>query len=641
MSTGFEHVELRDHELGREDGGRDGSPFSSDSSGPLWSVYLSQADKRDKELSESWEGDTQGILVFTGLFSATISGFILESYQDLTPDPNDSVITLLSQISQQLAVASNGTGATPPFVPSQRPFRPSTSSIRVNTLWFLSLTISLTCALAATLMQQWARQYFLSSHRHSSPHKRARVRAYLYEGVERFGLMRVVQSIPTLLHISVFLFFIGLIDWLFSINDTVASILSAFIALCALAYVLLTALPIIHINTPYRTPLSTITWYVVQGPVLAVLLCFNSFSQWLTTRQPAFRERISSTLIPKYRFRIAYGISHTLDATAAVLPPDIDFRALAWTLQSLDEDHEIEHFMRGIPGFLRSGDHKKARASLAPAVDQDTGNSLVAIQLKHLLETCNIASGLSEGVRMRRLLVCLRTIWSLLESFPQIHDMWIFGDSLLALTLRGHADQNVALTARCICALSARNRLADIHRLGPNPNMTKEFLATVMDVESSLLQYVWALPATGTFANIVGFVSGILPHLRSETLPDGSFTIAWDTLGVLCSDLGGKEASGKSVAAFKKLYDDLQVRVGEEASRMHGMTRCHIRLVRTLSILRPVYESARAAENPKISRSSFRLPRIRDILNIPTHEATDQDPLYSTLPTNGVEGSVY
>jgi hypothetical protein len=35
-----------------------------DSSDKIFSVYLSQADKFDKEQSDSWKGDTEGILVF-------------------------------------------------------------------------------------------------------------------------------------------------------------------------------------------------------------------------------------------------------------------------------------------------------------------------------------------------------------------------------------------------------------------------------------------------------------------------------------------------------------------------------------------------------------------------------------------------
>ena len=35
-----------------------------DPSDKIFSVYLAQADKFDKEQSESWKGDTEGILVF-------------------------------------------------------------------------------------------------------------------------------------------------------------------------------------------------------------------------------------------------------------------------------------------------------------------------------------------------------------------------------------------------------------------------------------------------------------------------------------------------------------------------------------------------------------------------------------------------
>ena len=37
-----------------------------DSSGRLWMMYLTEADKEDKDITESWKGDTDGILVFVG-----------------------------------------------------------------------------------------------------------------------------------------------------------------------------------------------------------------------------------------------------------------------------------------------------------------------------------------------------------------------------------------------------------------------------------------------------------------------------------------------------------------------------------------------------------------------------------------------
>ncbi|KAI9439503.1 hypothetical protein H4582DRAFT_1797974, partial [Lactarius indigo] len=221
----------------------------------LFSVYLSQADKFDKEQSESWKGDTEGILVFTGLFSATVAAFIIESYKQLQPNSSDTTVLLLAQISQQLAALSNGTFITIPSTLPSQTFRPSASAVRVNTLWFLSLTLSLTCALLATLMQQWVRRYLQVSQRWYGPYKRARIRTFFAEGVERFGLPRAVEALPALLRASVFLFFAGLVDFLVNINHRVAIALISAVAMGASAYFLCTALPLMYPNSPYQTPL--------------------------------------------------------------------------------------------------------------------------------------------------------------------------------------------------------------------------------------------------------------------------------------------------------------------------------------------------------------------------------------------------
>ena len=75
-----------------------------------------------------------------------------------------------------------------------------TMLVWVNALWFLSLVISLTCALLATLLQQWARRYLKVTQPRYSPHKRARIRAFFAEGVDKFLLPWAVEALPTLLH---------------------------------------------------------------------------------------------------------------------------------------------------------------------------------------------------------------------------------------------------------------------------------------------------------------------------------------------------------------------------------------------------------------------------------------------------------
>ncbi|KAH9057767.1 hypothetical protein EDB87DRAFT_1536607, partial [Lactarius vividus] len=228
----------------------------SNTAGKVWTVYLNEAKKQDTALAENWKGDAEGILIFTGLFAATVATFIIESYKQLSFDPSVATVQLLGQISQQISALSNGTQIpdSPPF--SDSSFHPTPSAIRVNILWFLSLILSLICALAATLMQQWARRYLQLAQSQTALHKRARTRAYLFEGVQTFRLSQAVEAVPAVLHVSVFLFFAGLVDFLFSIDGVVAHAMFGVVVFFGAIYLLLTFLPNVRPNCPYRTPFS-------------------------------------------------------------------------------------------------------------------------------------------------------------------------------------------------------------------------------------------------------------------------------------------------------------------------------------------------------------------------------------------------
>ncbi|KAJ7660013.1 hypothetical protein B0H14DRAFT_2178286, partial [Mycena olivaceomarginata] len=97
----------------------------------LWAVYISEAEKYDKSLVESWKSDMEGMLIFAGLFSASLTAFIIESYKTLIPDSGDSTVQILSQISQQLAASVNGSTFPAP-APTQ--FSPPASSLICNVL---------------------------------------------------------------------------------------------------------------------------------------------------------------------------------------------------------------------------------------------------------------------------------------------------------------------------------------------------------------------------------------------------------------------------------------------------------------------------------------------------------------------------
>ncbi|KAI0272294.1 hypothetical protein BC834DRAFT_789218, partial [Gloeopeniophorella convolvens] len=220
-----------------------------------WSVYVNECQKQDKALVESWKGDMDGILIFAGLFSAVITAFLIESLQLLQLDTGNATVLLLQRISLQLD-ASNGSHVTIPPIPSVHNPPATGASLRVNALWCLSLLLSLLCALCATLIQQWARHYIQAVERRSAPHQRARIRAFLFRGIEKSGVFLVVDAVPAVLHVSVFLFMAGMYDYIATSNKTVAYLTVSVLCLYGALYIVLSWLPIRSYHSPFRTPFS-------------------------------------------------------------------------------------------------------------------------------------------------------------------------------------------------------------------------------------------------------------------------------------------------------------------------------------------------------------------------------------------------
>ncbi|KAH9976534.1 hypothetical protein BJV74DRAFT_967626, partial [Russula compacta] len=197
-----------------------------------------------------------GILIYTGIFSATVAAFVIESYKFLKPDPTDVSSRLLQQVTQQLAGISNGDHLTAPTIDT---FKPTRNAIQVNILWFLSLCLSLSCGLAATLVQQWVRRYLrLTKRAEESPLHRVRIRAFLYNGIQEFHIRLIVENVSLMLHVAIFLFFAGLVDFLFPINEELAHVVLAVVAGFAILYTTVTFLPIIFPQCPYQTPLTSV-----------------------------------------------------------------------------------------------------------------------------------------------------------------------------------------------------------------------------------------------------------------------------------------------------------------------------------------------------------------------------------------------
>jgi hypothetical protein len=175
------------------------------------------------------------------------------SIQDLQPNSQDTSAFYLANIYQLLSKEDGSQVVIPPSLSDPTAsFTAPASAVWVNSLWISSLVIGLTCALQATLLQQWARRYLRVTRPQYSPRKRARIRAFFAEGAQRLRLPWTVEVLTTLLHVALFLFFAGLGVFLFGVHPTVFKVAIVWVGLCIILYAYVTALPILHIDSPRR-----------------------------------------------------------------------------------------------------------------------------------------------------------------------------------------------------------------------------------------------------------------------------------------------------------------------------------------------------------------------------------------------------
>ncbi|KAJ7657735.1 hypothetical protein DFH06DRAFT_990822 [Mycena polygramma] len=312
----------------------------------LWAVYVSEAEKYDKSLVETWKSDMEGLLIFAALFSAILTAFIIESYKSLTPDPSDLTVQLLGQISQQLAAVANGTTfhMTPPT-----PFQPTVASLICNALWFISLGFSLACALIATLIQQWARDFLHKADMRSAPIIRARVFSFLYYGLRRFQMHTVVEVIPLLLHASLLLFFCGLVAFLIPVNITMTAIAAIVLVIVAASYSTLTLLPLRYLDCPYRTPLSGALWWTLRNFKKTWCRCRTQSPESLVESHSGGSDSPEPILFTDET------MVEVMSRTATEYSDERqerDYKALVWTVKSLSDDAELEPFVEALADLL-------------------------------------------------------------------------------------------------------------------------------------------------------------------------------------------------------------------------------------------------------------------------------------------------
>ncbi|KAK0227457.1 hypothetical protein EDD85DRAFT_776810, partial [Armillaria nabsnona] len=179
----------------------------------IWPIYNEEAADFDANMLAEWRDTIDVLLVFAGLFSAILTTFVVQTSQNMQPDYNQASAFLLLEILK--ATASNGSQISIPSSPTDF-FSLSRSDEWLNSLWFVSLTLSLITALVAVLVKQWLHQY-VAIVSDSSARDRARIRHLRYAGLQAWQVPMIIGMLPVLLHASLALFFAGLAIFLFSL----------------------------------------------------------------------------------------------------------------------------------------------------------------------------------------------------------------------------------------------------------------------------------------------------------------------------------------------------------------------------------------------------------------------------------------
>ena len=399
-------------------------------------------------------------------------------------------------------------------------------------------------------MLQWARKYLDLPQTPNVPRERARVRSILFFGMEKYRMHLAVETAPKLLHLSVFLFFIGLVVFFFTIFKTVAIVMFISVGLFGSAYFVLTILPCLDHGCPYSTPMSSLWWYTWHASLSHVAryphfilrrlhaCCVPSNLGEITSRRQWILTQWLQTIeyyAEKHGERLKLGFRDTVVVYARDASQVVDVEALTWLFQLPTETSTIQKFVASLPG--------ETVIQLLSKSFQE-GKITFRHHLSTLLRSCILntaSSGLDENTRRQRLLVCLNAIHHMAkasappygvsqsEFLRVLSDARInFASIRLMRPLWADTDPSTRVISRSICALLARHLL---HKYSLEL-VELAWLEEVMAKPSNTIYNGHNNHAVVDSMNADAFVDGVFLYQRGD-LPNELVISFKDTLMVL------------------------------------------------------------------------------------------------------------
>ena len=205
------------------------------------------------------------------------------------------------------------------------------------------------------------------------------------------------------------LFFAGLVVFLWNVDLTIFKVVLSWISVCTALYGCITLIPIFRHNSPYYSPLTRLVqpvvvvilfvFTVLYVCLYGLVVCCSSF--WKHCRGLV---RIISHPYSWF-IRVLNLASLTPEEAILKSSSEIDTRAFTWTFESLDEDHELDRFFSGLPGFHNS------RILKGPLYGVDDQQKLRLLEAAiRLLDRTLSSNVLPDQVKRQRVDICTNAI---------------------------------------------------------------------------------------------------------------------------------------------------------------------------------------------------------------------------------------
>ncbi|KAI9435340.1 hypothetical protein H4582DRAFT_682181 [Lactarius indigo] len=438
-------------------------------------MYLEMSLREDEEMVKGWNQDAKSIILFSGLFSATVAA--------LSPNIPSLTVPVDPPSSKMALIKESPDNQSDDLFPSDKAPHISVKTLEfVNSIWYISLVISLTCALLAILLQQWARRYLMAVQQRGTLYNQARLREFLAEGIRVSGIALLVDVMWASHQISFLLFVLGLLVYFRSIHnfDVTFFIILTWTVLWLCLYLWASLTGILRRNSPYYTPLSSLMLRLYR---LTLAPKAQSMAPYALTRSFASyptQSTASNCVEEVLRTRKA------VEKSVQELLQDRDGHTLKWTFNSLNQDHEFERFFAGIPDFCRS---RAVKNPVRYLLDLNHGEQKLSQTLAELMRRTGTSHLISEPARQHRIKICAKAIEAVptLASWPtlcRVFGEWEiflgsvdFGSAVLRTGGDRDSDPRTIFCAQCIVAIViARVRVHDYRWF----NLTTQFLTSDM-----------------------------------------------------------------------------------------------------------------------------------------------------------------